>query len=235
MIVDINEFQTEVRNEWRDQTEDRQLLYNEVKTIGVDVGNLTTFATDILVSNKVPHFDEYDSRIKVKFNKETNVGTGTFKDVNPIICLPLTAEAAKPMLPKVLQIYHKISARIQVQRLYGVLRMKEGNYSIMEDLTKCKTLAEHIKENEPVTLLQQLNWGYQIANTMAYLHNVGIVLKVLSDESVVMQDVNGTLRPVLTDLALARLVTTEDVSRLCVDKYINRFSRVRYTICSAGI
>lgn len=180
-----------------------------MKTIGESLDSLNNFAINTNASDTVIHFSEYDSRIKVEFVTETGVWKGTLEEVNPIICCRLPVEAAKPILPRVLQIYQKISARIGVQRFYGVLEKGGARYSVMEDLTNSKTLAEHIKEDKTHTLLQRLGWAYQIASTMAYLHGVGIVLKALSDESIVIHDVGGTLRPVLTELELARLVTTD--------------------------
>jgi hypothetical protein len=57
-----------------------------------------------------------------------------------------------------------------------------------------------------LTRTRRLRLCYEIALSVAYLHSVSIVVKVISTKSIYLREVNGDLIPVLTNLEYARQV-----------------------------
>jgi len=113
---------------------------------------------------------------------------------------------------QLLLIYAELSRTVNIQKLYGVFHDESTHYAVMEDLDS---------EDSPFVLLkdalsngnlaqgsriQRLRLCYELALTVAYLHSVNIVVKVISESSFFIREVNGELNPVLTHLEHARLV-----------------------------
>jgi hypothetical protein len=77
----------------------------------------------------------------------------------------------------------------------------------MKDLRKCPTLGVAIRDgNLPQSVLERLGVAHDIAKTVEYLHSVEVLVKRLSDKTVVLSSDYGTITPYLTDLERARLV-----------------------------
>jgi serine/threonine protein kinase len=105
------------------------------------------------------------------------------------------------------EIYKRISVGTFVQSFYGICERDGKKYAVLEDLRKEPTLAVAIQNSLLSDETQRLRVAYDLANTMAYFHSVGILLKSLSDDSVVLRRLDdGTLQPCLTNLETARMV-----------------------------
>jgi hypothetical protein len=152
------------------------------------------------IRDQVPHYTEYDRRLN--FTSQTRVQLkGTLDGVGEITCLEIDET-----FPRVVRIYSRIAARIQVQGFYGILEKSGRKYAIMEDIAAYPTLDTAVKERKLGSTSSKLRVAYEIASAMAYLHHVGLLLKSLSGASVVVKTVNGDLRPVITGLKYGRLV-----------------------------
>jgi hypothetical protein len=194
---------------FRAETNDRKDLYGGMREFKALVSKLNR--SDLTDRTKlediVPHFNEHDRRLSLS-DTDGRVH-GTMEGVGPIICYKLEeAELGSwAKLPKIIHIYAKLSARSQVQSLYGILDKSSRKYAIMEDVSSLQTLASMVQaRNLPPRSTDRVRIAWEIANTVAYLHQVGILLKSLSDSSVSIKEVQNEIRPIVTDLESARLV-----------------------------
>lgn len=112
------------------------------------------------------------------------------------------------------EIYRRISVGALVQSFYGICERNGKKYAVMEDLRNEPTLAAAVKSNLlPNDTPTRLRIAYDLANTIAYFHSVGILIKSLSDETVVLRRLEGgNLQPCLTNLETARMVRVLDTA-----------------------
>jgi hypothetical protein len=112
--------------------------------------------------------------------------------------------------PKLVQIYATLSGSVSIQRLFGILQVSPtASYAVMEDLEESPflPLTEGFERLAATPFIQRLRICYDLALTLAVLHNTNRVIKVLSDSSIYLRDDNGHLTPVLANLADSRLVS----------------------------
>lgn len=211
------------RSEWRDETQKesnrRSEFYGDIRAFEDYMAQIDRVDLSAVrnLRDVVPHFSEYDRRLSLR--DEGGQIRGTMADAGPIICHVLEeAELGGwAKLPKIIHIYTKLSARLQVQKLYGILEKGVQRYAIMEDLSLLPTLASMVENGEMLSLTDRLRIAWEIANTIAYLHQVGILIKSLSDTTVSLKTVANEIRPIITDLESARLVAVHN--SLCLPAY----------------
>ncbi|KAK4068917.1 hypothetical protein Trihar35433_5496 [Trichoderma harzianum] len=128
---------------------------------------------------------------------------GTVNSASQIVCYKI--ELTRSM-PEFLKIYKNIQAGAYVQRLFGTVKLGENYYVVMQDLEDGKTLASACRDNAlPDTPLARVSLAYDIAKTMAWYHNAQLLLKSVSDHTIVLQELSsGRLAPFLTKLQNAR-------------------------------
>lgn len=131
---------------------------------------------------------------------------GTVNSVSQIVCYKI--ELTRSMLES-LKIYSNIQAGAYVQRLFGTVKLNENYYVVMQDLEDGKTLASACKDGGlPDTPLARVSLAYDIAKTMAWYHNAQLLLKSVSDHTIVLQELSSErLAPFLTKLQNARHVS----------------------------
>lgn len=112
--------------------------------------------------------------------------------------------------PRIVLIYSEISRSINVQRLFGVYYDTPTScYTVMQDLgSPFVILGDGLRDQmvSKATRIQRLRLCYDIALTVAYLHSVNIIVKVISESSFYIEEANGELIPVLSNLEHSRLV-----------------------------
>jgi serine/threonine protein kinase len=109
--------------------------------------------------------------------------------------------------PRHVLIYAEISAHTLVHPFYGVAQRHNRRWAIMKDLRKCPTLADAIKNGQmPSSIPDRIAVAHQIATTVDYLHSVEVLIKRLSDRSVLISRNGDVITPYLTELEKARLV-----------------------------
>jgi serine/threonine protein kinase len=141
------------------------------------------------------------------------------------------------------EVYKRISVGALVQSFYGICERNGKKYAVMEDLRNQPTLAVAVKSNLlPNDSPTRMRIAYDLANTIAYLHSVGIIIKSMSDDTVVLRRLDGgTFQPCLTNLETARVVSynrrviaTRNVT-LYPDLGTNCPHRIRHTIRSSRV
>ena len=110
--------------------------------------------------------------------------------------------------PRHAAIYSKLSARTRVHPFYGIAQHEGKRWTVFGDLRSCSTLAKAIRGSElPKDASERANIALEIAFTLAYLHSVEILLKQLSDNTVLLVKEQDRLIPYLTEVEQARLVS----------------------------
>ncbi|KAM0079749.1 hypothetical protein ACKRZS_008110 [Fusarium odoratissimum] len=161
--------------------------------------------------------------IFVSESQDGNPKRGTLNGVGQVVCYKIELTRA---MPEFLKIYKNIQAGAYVQRLFGTVKLKENYYVVMQDLEDGKTLASACKDGGlPDTPLARVSLAYDVAKTMAWYHNAQLLLKSVSDDTIVLQELSsGRLTPFLTKLQNARHIL-EISTRL---KYDVRYEAPEY-------
>jgi serine/threonine protein kinase len=114
--------------------------------------------------------------------------------------------------PRILLIYAEISRSINVQKLFGVYHHQDPSslhYTVMQDLGSPFVMLRDALRDQVIskaTRIQRLRICYDIAQTVAYLHSVNIIVKVISESSFYIDEADGEFVAVLTNLEHSRLV-----------------------------
>jgi len=108
-----------------------------------------------------------------------------------------------------LDIYRDIQYGAYVQRYFGIARVGNEFYVVMEGLNEDETLAEACLEHAlPPEIPKRVNVAYNIAKTMAWCHKANLLLKSLSDRHVAMhKDSTGNVIPYLVRMESVRHVS----------------------------
>lgn len=132
---------------------------------------------------------------------------GTVNNVGQVVCYKI--ELTRSM-PEFLKIYTNIQVGAYVQRLFGTVKVNENYYVVMQDLEDGKTLASACRDGGlPDNPLARVSLAYDVAKTMAWYHNAQLLLKPVSDHTIVLQELSsGRLAPFFTKLQNARHVST---------------------------
>jgi len=160
-------------------------------------------------------FPQHDERLKID---ETG-DSGTFEG-KAIVLADVNEDQMKVGRhgSRHVEIYKRVSLGTLVQSFYGICEREGKKYAVLEDLRGQPTLATAIQHNllpndNPACLLRI---AYHLANTVAYFHSVGILIKSLSDVTVVLRGLDGgstghghgqAIEPCLTNIETARTVT----------------------------
>ena len=135
---------------------------------------------------------------------------GTLTSGEQVVFIPLAW--TKWETPRLITIYAEISRYVNIQRLFGVFHDSSCRYSVMEDIEGESSLFIVLKDAltngmlAKASRIERLRLCNEIALSVAYLHSLKIVVKVISDSSVFVREVNGDFIPVMANLEHARLV-----------------------------
>ena len=115
-------------------------------------------------------------------------------------------------VPRSLWTYSMLSQTLNVQRFFGIFRDSIGNYAVMEDLLQGEPQARPIRDAfsddhfAHMNFSQRLRLCYEITVTVAYLHSLDIIVKVISETNVFVRHLDDQYLPVLTNLEQLRKV-----------------------------
>jgi len=158
----------------------------------------------------------------------------------PIVCEPLIRDFSVDV-PKYIRNYQLIEfTATQVRKFHGTLERDGKKYAIMQDLSGESTMGESVGQTMSgsgiltnLSIGDRLALAYEICATLAILHRAEILLKNISDQTVVLvrSEPSRKLRPVLTELENARMVTGSagvyrDINNRPTVSRINRVHRV---------
>lgn len=157
---------------------------------------MSTIETDFVLKD--------DSTLKFD-DPDTSIGRGSIKDVGRVVCYKIVLSSSTP---ENLKIYRNIQAGAFVQRFYGTLKANDNYYVVMEELDEDNTLRKACHTGSlPKSLLERVDLAYNVAKTMAWYHRAQLLLKSVSDNTVVLKQMrSGNIIPFLTRLENARHV-----------------------------
>lgn len=191
----------------RTQGEHREiLLYLQASAKLVEKGNAGQLSSAPVIELQT----EFEEKDFVSFLSESQDGMskrGTINNIGQVVCYKI--ELTRSM-PDFLKIYKNIQAGAYVQRLFGTVKLKENYYVVMQDLEDGQTLAAACRDGSlPSDPLSRVSLAYDVAKTMAWYHNAQLMLKSVSDDTIVLQELSsGRLAPFLIRLQNARHVST---------------------------
>jgi hypothetical protein len=166
------------------------------------------------LSESVTRYTKDDPRLHLK-SMETDPSSfqGQLNGVGEIECVRLVDErsTAGAQLPRLINIYSKISYRTAARKLFGVLTIEQGDFAVMESLASAQSLESSLASGEflQYSLTKRLRFLYEICQAVEYLHSVGVLLKSLSSSLVFYKESSTETehpRPIITGLQNARLV-----------------------------
>jgi hypothetical protein len=141
---------------------------------------------------------------------ESDDCTATLQGIGRVICKQIKGDDIRSGWgSRHAEIYQCISIGTLVQSFYGIAELHGKRFAVMQDLRDDQTLAAAIESHDSYEPLAYIRFAYELANTVAYLHSVGIIVKNISDTNVVVVKLEGgsRLQPRLTNLEQARRVS----------------------------
>jgi serine/threonine protein kinase len=158
-------------------------------------------------------FPEQDLRLQV--TKESDkLLSGSLADadskITKVVCEPVKEDLMKygEKGPRHVLIYAKLSANTLVHPFYGIAQRSNQRWIVMKDLRQCPSLRDMMRDCKvPKSVLERISIACDIARTMEYLHSVEILVKRLSDTTILLSRENNVVIPYLTNIDRARLVS----------------------------
>lgn len=109
--------------------------------------------------------------------------------------------------PRHVAIYSQLSARTRVHPFYGIAQYDGKRWAVFQDLRSSPCLADALSLERLDNILARVKIAFEVAATFSYLHSVEILMKRLSDRTVLLVTEDGRLVPYLTQVEHARLVS----------------------------
>lgn len=149
-----------------------------------------------------------DARLQV--SKDAGGSYSGHLNGEPVVCIPISSTTRDSRVgPRHVILYSRLSANTLVHPFYGVADSDGSLFAVMKDLRSAKALGNSLKDTIFNDDLGRVRIVYDLAQTIAYLHSVDILVRSLSDDKVLLFDDKGRWKPILTDLDKARLVREE--------------------------
>jgi hypothetical protein len=201
----------EIRNQ--DQS---AFVQAEMRAISREVAKSKQVTIDIPhLGRRIQIFQMSDRRLRFEAGKPLQGGLeAQLEGVGDVELCKLVGEtsAAGAYLPRLINIYSRLSERTTARSLWGILDAPGERYAVMESLTACHKLEDLLASGKfsEFELTKRLRFAWEVCHAVAYFHSVNVLLKSLSSQNVYVRRVqsgSGQLRPILTDLENARLVS----------------------------
>jgi serine/threonine protein kinase len=196
----------------------RNEIGGELRAVTSEVAKSRMMTLDVpKLGRSILVFSETDSRLKLELGPGEPLHSGMkgrLLDQNRAVQYPEIVDessVAGVQLPRLINIYSRISQRTAARTFWGVLEHSGKRFAVMESLDCSVPLDDVLSSGEfaRLDLVERLRFAWEICNTAAYFHSVNILLKSLSSQNVYVRGPRGEsrhIRPVLTDLENARLV-----------------------------
>jgi serine/threonine protein kinase len=155
-------------------------------------------------------FRDGDPRLEITGQLEESDYTAVLQGCGRVICKEIRSDDIRSGWgSRHVEIYQCISIGTFVQSFYGIAELDGKCFAVMEDFRNDQTIAAAIESRDTYGPLACIRFAYELANTVAYLHSVGIIIKNISDTNVVVVKLEGgsRLQPRLTNLEQARRVS----------------------------
>jgi Protein tyrosine and serine/threonine kinase len=146
-------------------------------------------------------FPEQDLRLQVTKESEKLL-SGSFVDANSrttkVICEPVKEDLMMygEKGPRHVLIYAKLSANTLVHPFYGIPQSFNQRWIVMKDLRQCPSLRDMMRDSKmPESLLDRISIACEVSRTMEYLHSVEILVKRLSDTTILLSHETNAVVP----------------------------------------
>lgn len=203
MCQNVNDVQNSVAQERASQ---REILAN-LRQLGQAerARRESPFALVSAVSpgDNFPHYGE----IEIVFELDDNtVGRSHIEGLGSVMCFEMQLTTFSLAS---LEIYQKIQAGSFVERFLGIAKREGKLYAIMEYLGEEESLARACQyKSLPRNILERVQLAYDLSKTMAWFHRAEMLLKSVSDQTVIMKRLpSGRLCPILSRLENSRHVS----------------------------
>lgn len=142
---------------------------------------------------------------------EGSIGRGQVAGYGDVECRRLDDSTVSR---QALQLYQDFQRGAHVQTIHGVAEINKEKYVIMQDCSGLQMLQSWLNDgNRELTLSDRVHIAYDVAQSVAWFHEGGLVVKFLTDTSIRLTDgQNCRQQPVLTSLQYARCVSTQDTT-----------------------
>ncbi|KAF4629037.1 hypothetical protein G7Y89_g9110 [Cudoniella acicularis] len=193
-------------------SDDRKILLEGIQRLQIDVRDSRREIMSLRPMEQ-PSLDIIllpDSRVKVtELSTESKPLHGLFENSSISFEEIVASSKISAGLPRIVKLYRDMSDVAQIQRLYGIVRDKGILYAIMEDMSEHLSLESAILQGTLSGLqrIQKIRIAYETAATVSALHESGILIKVISDNTAHLErHPDGRIRPKLAQLGHARRI-----------------------------
>ena len=115
-------------------------------------------------------------------------------------------------LPRIVKLYQQIGTIALVQQLLAIVEHQGAKYALMEDLRGYESVGTATTTEKSLALgrAEKIRFAYELAATVSSLHEAGILVKIVSDQTVYLRrHRDGRVRPLISNLSHARAVGPE--------------------------
>ncbi|KAF5598830.1 isoform 4 of fibroblast growth factor receptor 1-A [Fusarium pseudocircinatum] len=188
---------SQLQNEYR-ELQDRYLL--GAVNQGVSLWHKVLEA----VKNPAPaHSSTHITTDISALNWQESVGRGNMTGYGDVECRKLDNGLSSQ---RALNLYQDLQRGAHIQKLHGIVVMDEQDYVIMQDCSTLPTLKSWRSDPSRVlTLRDRVLLAYDVAQSIAWLHGGGLLVKYLTESSIRLRsDHKSRQHPVLTQLHYTR-------------------------------
>ncbi|KAF4497450.1 isoform 4 of fibroblast growth factor receptor 1-A, partial [Fusarium agapanthi] len=134
---------------------------------------------------------------------QESIGRGKVTGYGEIECRKLDTGLSSQ---RALNLYQDLQQGAHLQKVYGIVDMNDQDYVIMQDCSLLTTLKSWRSDPSRVlTVRDRVLVAYDVAQSIAWLHGGGLVVKYLTESSIRLRiDQSSRQRPVLTHLHYTR-------------------------------
>ncbi|KAF5649642.1 tyrosine kinase catalytic domain protein [Fusarium sp. NRRL 52700] len=203
-LLDESRLQHDRTDRYHAEILDKLSILEDIKNNQEGIGATDDAAVD---------FEVGDPRLQITTEtSEELVGTLRLSDSHSvsIVCTKVKESLMRvgEKGPRHVSIYSKLSARCLVHPFYGIARYNGIRWLVFQDLRGSPSLANALSDERCLQeVMDRVRVAADVATTMTYLHSVEILLKSLTDQTVLLVTENSQLIPYLTELDRARMMS----------------------------
>jgi hypothetical protein len=207
-LLDESRLQVDRTDRYHAEVLDKLSILEDIKNNQEGIG-----ATD----DAPVDFEVGDARLQITTETlEELVGTLRLSDSRtvPIVCTKVKESLMRvgEKGPRHVSIYSKLSARCLVHPFYGIARYNGIRWLVFQNLRGSPSLASALSDEGCLKeIMDRVKVAADVATTMTYLHSVEILLKSLTDQTVLLVTENSQPVPYLTEIDRARMVAPHNV------------------------
>ncbi|CZR47359.1 uncharacterized protein FPRO_08733 [Fusarium proliferatum ET1] len=136
-------------------------------------------------------------------NWKESIGRGEVAGYGDVECRKLETGLSSQ---RALNLYQDLQNGAHIQKIHGIVEINDQDYVILQDCSILTTLKTWRSDSSRVlTLRDRVHIAYDVAQSVAWLHGGGLLVKYLTESSIHLRsDGNSRQHPVLTQLHYTR-------------------------------